>query len=325
MTRKIITRILKILGIAVVVAAIAIAVTFFINRHNKYQQLDSIGQIAQTAVGPIQYSLVGDDGPVILFAHGTPGGLDQSPLFSPESRPGYRRLTPSRPGYLSTPLEVGRTPAEQAKAFAALLDTLGIDEVIVMGVSGGGPSAVAFAAMYPERTKALIGLEILTQAKDEELEIPAMMKSDFLFWLGISAVSHLDGGKAVVNMLPPDDAKSVLASPDGLERAREWIWSSWPIQGRLPGWENDSAQFMTMSLPIDAIHVPTLLLQGTDDRQVDYSDIERLATRIPNAKLHTVEGGTHAMILSHKDELDSAIDAFLKEVFSGQKNSGSAD
>ena len=44
---------------------------------------------------------------------------------------GYRVLTPSRPGYLRTPLEVGKTAAEQARAFSALLDTIGIKGVIV--------------------------------------------------------------------------------------------------------------------------------------------------------------------------------------------------
>ena len=40
--------------------------------------------------------------------------------------------------------------------FAALLDTLGIDKVVVYGMSGGGPAAYTFAAKYPDRTKACL-------------------------------------------------------------------------------------------------------------------------------------------------------------------------
>ena len=98
--------------------------------------------------------------------HGTPGGYDQSPEEAT-----YRMIAPSRPGYLKTPIEVGRTPQEQADAYAALLDALGIDEkVFVMGASGGGPSAYAFAAAYPERTLGLIQLEAMSHAEVSQAE-----------------------------------------------------------------------------------------------------------------------------------------------------------
>ena len=97
--------------------------------------------VARTAAGPIEYFSVGE-GPAILGMHGTPGGFDQVALIGEtvEAR-GFRIVGWSRPGYLGTPLEVGRTPAEQADAAAALLDTLGIDRVCVYGASGGGPAA----------------------------------------------------------------------------------------------------------------------------------------------------------------------------------------
>jgi pimeloyl-ACP methyl ester carboxylesterase len=83
----------------------------------------------------MEYVLKGDHGPIMLFLHGAPGGYDAAP----DAGENFRLLAPSRPGYLSTPLETGRTPAEQARAYAALLDALEIREpVLVMAPSGGG-------------------------------------------------------------------------------------------------------------------------------------------------------------------------------------------
>ena len=64
---------------------------------------------------------------------------------------GYRVLTPDRPGYLGTPIVNGGTPERQADLAAALLDTLGIDRVAVVGLSAGGPGAIQFAVRHADR------------------------------------------------------------------------------------------------------------------------------------------------------------------------------
>ena len=131
----------------------------------------------------MEYQLVGNNQEqTLLFFHGTPGGYDQGIGALDDAQV----LTLSRPGYLGTPLEVGTTPGDQAQAAAAVLDKLGIAEVTVMGASGGGPAAYTFAARYPERTLALVGLEAISHsiAKDEV----GLPDSDFLFWLMIQSL-----------------------------------------------------------------------------------------------------------------------------------------
>jgi pimeloyl-ACP methyl ester carboxylesterase len=307
-------RILKGLGLVLIAVTVGIAAVYFVSRHRILDRLESAGHIVDTAVGPIEYSLIGDSGPVMLFAHGTPGGFDQTPFFTLAGLEDYRLLTPSRPGYMATPLDVGRTPAEQARAYAALLDELDIDKAIVIGVSGGGPSAIAFAAMYPHRTLALIGLEALSQPYSEPLDIPLAMRSDFLFWAGISMATELGDGKSILGMFDPEDAARIENSPGGVERVHDWLWAAWPISRRLTGWRNDSEQFMTMSLPIGQVEAPTLVLNGTEDEAAIYANAARLAAEIPGARLYTVEGANHAMLLTHKDELNDAINEFLREV-----------
>ncbi len=72
-------------------------------------------RMAYTKKGWIEYAIYGDSGPYLLIMHGGPGGYDQvSALFGDMIGKGFRILTWSRPGYVRTPLEVGKTYPEQA-------------------------------------------------------------------------------------------------------------------------------------------------------------------------------------------------------------------
>jgi pimeloyl-ACP methyl ester carboxylesterase len=311
-----IKKFLKILGLLLLVVVLGILIRYAFWRTDRLETLAAQSHIVDTASGPVQYSLQGEEGQIILFLHGTPGGFDHNPFFTPENLPGFRQLTPSRPGYLGTPLATGETPEQQARAYAALLDVLGIDRVVVLGASGGGPSAVHFAALYPERTLALIGLEILTYPRTEALRMPGMMRSDFLYWLGVSAITGIDGGKTMLSMfqLPETDVARVLKSPNGLDRTKAMVWAGWPAAARVAGWENDSAQFMKLALPLEQVTAPALILHGTEDIQVSHDRAREMAARLPNGHFHSVAGATHAMPLTHRDELQAVIRAFLAEL-----------
>jgi len=62
-----------------------------------------------------------------------PGAFSTRLNFGSVDRVDFRYIVASRPGYPRTPLSVGKTPKEQAAAFAALLDALKIDKVAVFG------------------------------------------------------------------------------------------------------------------------------------------------------------------------------------------------
>ena len=110
----------------------------------------------ETERGPIQVAREGS-GPKVMAIHGSPGGFDQGLVWARHLRDGGCELiAPSRPGYLRTPLDSGRSPAQQADLYAAMLDALHINKVTVLGISSGGPSAVHFAARHPDRTDALL-------------------------------------------------------------------------------------------------------------------------------------------------------------------------
>ena len=105
MTKKISLSFLTIIVLAFVIAY----VIYLDFRREQLGFLVSGSQVVNTSAGPIEYQTSGGSGPILLFLHGTPGGYDQLGALS-----GFRFIAPSRPGYLRTPLSVGRSPEEQA-------------------------------------------------------------------------------------------------------------------------------------------------------------------------------------------------------------------
>jgi len=256
-----------------------------------------------------------------LFLHGTPGGYDQgSAMTEMEGLEGFRILTPSRPGYLRTPLEVGQTPTAQAHAYAALLDSLSINSVIVVGASGGGPSAIAFASLYPNRTIALVALEALSQPtvlSEVQGEPPywaqLISESDFLNWAILSLMSNLMGPEGMVSSIfpDPDNLQLITEDPDKLAQMESLVWSSWPPSQRQEGMNSDLVQFETPGLSSTTITAPTLIIHGTEDVNVPFEQSQILAEQIPGSVLHTITGADHMMPFSHQEEVDAALTEFL--------------
>jgi len=299
--------------LVVIFATVAIAYMNYLSwRADRQEALETGSQVVDTEVGKIEYVLKGERGPIMLYVHSSPGGYDSSPAAGRN----FRVLAPSRPGYLLTPLEVGRSPREQARSYAALLDALGVREpVLVMAASGGGPSGIAFAAMYPDRTAGLLAIEAISESKSAEGGLPAFMQNDFAIWAVFSAIQRFQGPAGLVTMVIPDPANQalILNDPDKVDTFTSLIWSVWPVSQRNAGWHNDIQQFEQLALPAEEIHVPTLIIHGTEDVNVPIAQSKDLAGRITGAQLYIIEGGDHMMPLTHQEEFKKAINRFLTE------------
>tara|TARA_B100000795_G_scaffold244304_1_gene208743 strand:- start:470 stop:1417 length:948 start_codon:yes stop_codon:yes gene_type:complete len=275
-------------------------------------QLNKKSKIIQTSVGPIEFRLVGEKGPVILFIHGTPGGHDQTM----EPSENFRVLTPSRPGYLRTPLSVGLTPIEQAKSFKALLIALNINEVFIVGVSGGGPASMEFAAKYPKTTLGLIALEAVSFSdnfKDADSEI--IESSDRKMFFSFLLVKLL-GKKALVTSMFPNSINQQKALSDikNIKVLTNLMWSIWPLSERSNGYNNDYEQFKNLSLPLSSIKVPTIVIHGDEDINVKLDHAFFTTKSIQNSKLHIINGGDHYMFGSHAIEINKIMNNFIKDL-----------
>jgi pimeloyl-ACP methyl ester carboxylesterase len=91
------------------------------------------------------------DGRPVFFLHGTPGGRLLRHVGGEYERTGLRVITYDRPGYGRSTRLPGRDIAHAAGDVARIADTLGLSSFGVVGVSGGGPYALAVAALLPDR------------------------------------------------------------------------------------------------------------------------------------------------------------------------------
>ena len=240
------------------------------------------------------------NGEVILSVHGIFGGYDQAFDTCKDFASGYRILAPSRFGYLGSDMLGSGTPAEQAIAYAELLDRLGIDKVYMLATSAGGSIAIRFALDYPERTKGLILYcsAMPPSAKPanyaEYAGPPAFLCNDYAMFLMNPFFEPVMGMDAstIYGMLPVGERKAGVildASITNPDMARNYD-----------------------SYIIEDLQVPTLILHAKDDKLASYADVEKAWDRFPNSTLVSFETGGHLMV-GHEEEVKDAVMAFVKE------------
>jgi pimeloyl-ACP methyl ester carboxylesterase len=269
------------------------------------------------------------DGALVLMHHGTPGSATR--IYPPhldlaEAR-GLRLAGYSRPGYGDSDRQRGRTVADCAADSAAVADALGADEFMTVGGSGGGPHALACAALLPDRVSAAAtiagsaptdaeGLDWLEGMAEENLDefAAARAGTDRLeeFIDGLAGELREVNGDHILASLgslvsPPDAAVltgeyAEFAAGRIRESLRTGIW----------GWfDDDFALLGDWGFDLGAIRAPVSIWQGRQDRFVPPSHGEWLAGNVGGARGHLLDEHGHlSLALAHfgaiLDELQGA-------------------
>jgi pimeloyl-ACP methyl ester carboxylesterase len=281
---------------------------------------------AVTAAGTIEYIRYGA-GPAVLWLHGTPGGCDQAAFTAAGlAGQGFTLVCPSRPGYLGTALEVGRTPAEQADALAALLDTLGIAAAAVVATSGGGPVALDLAVRHRDRVWALVMVSAFSAAYTQPGS--SLPRRIFLSRPGVWLLYQLNRrspATAARAVLRPQghftgtDLRQALAQIEADPAKRRFIdgliATMRPFGPRRPGIRNDLRQTARLDqLPAGQPRCPLLIIHGSADAHVPVGQARCLATAVPGAQLFEIPGAGHLVPLSsHATDANQRISGFLHQ------------
>lgn len=300
--------ILILLPILLTLVIVLLVAHYFYWNARARRRLDSGGTVVETDLGRIEYRQYGR-GPAILMFHGSPGGYDQGEVVYDMVKEGYSVIAPSRPGYLKTPL-TDRTFEGHADLLATLLDKLGINKVAVAGYSGGGPTAIHFAARHPDKTACLI-LEsavsttfIPTDSAVDSFWGRLFLQESFqdvLGW-GTSVLMTLMPITMIKTILPiettydEEELKDYLdyikSNRQHIDFYKKLVLSTLPLSLRRSGLDNDLIQFKAVQnyagIPLKT---PTLILHSPNDNDAPYEQAEYSKSILPEAELVNCHGG----------------------------------
>ena len=249
----------------------------------------------------MEYALHGAErGAAVILSHGTGGGYDQG-LMLARLLDDFQGIAVSRAGYLRTPIETGRSPADLADAYTALLDYLKIEKAAILGQSAGGMFAAQFALRYPDRCWALVLADAITKAPPKSSTKVVQMANalpDGVAWLMTRFAVHV----GLPLMIRSAETRSLMRV----------FFENNPVSERSVGVQNDLARVHAMDdFTWEEIHIPTLLIHGDKDHLIPLDYTQEVSQRTANAELIVVPGGGHECLISRQKEVTPALNKFL--------------
>lgn len=241
-----------------------------------------------------------DGGLTVVWHHGSPQtGEPLEPIVTAAARRGIRVLSYARPSYGGSTALPGRNVASAAGDVATVADAAGVDRFAVMGASGGGPHALACAAVLPDRVVAVMEFATLAPFGAPGLDWYAGMAGD---GPSLKAAEQGRAARELFEETAEFDADSfVQADYDALD-------GPWASLGRDVGeseqWGSDGlvsddlAFVSPWGFDVIGVAAPTLLVHGTLDRVVPWSHSDWLAAHLPDSELWIRDGDGHVSVLN---------------------------
>jgi 3-oxoadipate enol-lactonase len=243
------------------------------------------------------------EGPAVLLVHGYPYDhtIWEAQMTALE---GYRRIAPDLRGMgQSDAPDLGYSMATYAADLAALLDALGVGEVVLCGLSMGGYIAFEFLRTWRRRVRGLVLLDTRAEADSSE----GRRARD------AAAALARDGGAAAIaeEMLPKSLTPATLArSPEMAERVRAMMAAT-PVAGIIGALTAMRDRVDSSPLLPTLGDLPTLILVGELDEPTPPSRSQAMAEAIPGARCVVIPRAGHLSPVEGADRVTQALREFL--------------
>jgi pimeloyl-ACP methyl ester carboxylesterase len=246
----------------------------------------------------------------LVFHNGTPSsGQLYAPFVDEASQRGLQMVSFSRAGYGDSTRKPGRRVRDAVPDVAAVLDQLGAQRFYTVGWSGGGPHALACAALLPERVIGAATVGSLAPYDAEGLGWMAGMGDENVAAFR-AALAGDDSLRTLLEGVGPSfvavTAQEVAASLGGLvsdvdraaisDQAAAWLAAVFreSVRNGIWGWHDDELALVSpWGFDVGGIDVPVAIWQGAQDRMTPSAHGEWLASHIPGAHPHLLRAHGH--------------------------------
>jgi pimeloyl-ACP methyl ester carboxylesterase len=265
------------------------------------------------------------NGKPVFFFHGWPSSRFQGALgHEGANELGVHLLAVDRPGCGQSDLHLGRTLRDWPELLSGVADHFGFSQFHVLGVSGGGPYALASAWGLPER---VVGAAVVSGAPPlaERADISKLMPVyQMLLWAYRRTPEVVRGlfrvagpisrvrppawlWRGAMLMIPECDR---VALSDQLVLDRAWAGYSGAWVGHPDGVFHDARIYAApWGFDLAEIRVPVRLWHGREDRNFQWQLAEELANHIPDCTARMIDGEGHYSLIMrcHREILSDLI------------------
>ena len=262
-------------------------------------------QLEVLAAGP-------EDGLPLVFHNGTPGGLVAfGPMTAAAAERGLRTVMYGRPGYGASTPQPGRRVADAAADVAVVLDALGAEQFVSAGWSGGGPHALASAALLPERCLGAASIAGVAPHDAGGLDWLAGMAGENVAEFGAATAGEAELTAyltAEAATLRDITGEQLVAGLGDLASAADQAvitgeFASYlaaafraALTSGIAGWRDDDLAFIgDWGFPLGA-GAPVTVWQGDQDMMVPFGHGKWLAAHLPGARAHLITGAGHLSV-----------------------------
>lgn len=253
----------------------------------------------------VGYDDEGNGDPLVLD-HGHPFNRSMWRPQVARFRHSHRVIAADLRGYGESSIVPGKTPLSTfAHDLAALLDHLGIDRIVLGGLSMGGQIVMEFHRLFPDRIRGLLLADTSPQAETDDGKRIRNDMADRLLREGMGPYAD----EVLPKMVAPYNIEALPAVADhvlGMMRHTLPEGAAAALRGRA-----ERPDYVDM---LARISVPTLVVVGRDDEFTPVIDAQLMHDRIPGSRLAVIEGAAHLPNLERQTEFDAAVQELLDAV-----------